>query len=240
MKRLSLLPKFTRSFTPVLSIAFAMVMFTPAARAQSFGSSILVTGDSDVLNTGRTVIAYDVSNISTTVNGVHFSSSLTNGTVTFGFAGFNQADNNGVDPSFVSSALGNALIDNIYTFGITTTLTFANLTPGASYSLQIFDGTTGVGLGATGLQDGLATGLLSYGVSGANSTAYYTRDYFTAGPTGIETISMTPLGTDFDNNFVILDAVNLQETPEPSTYAMLMGGLGVLLFVGRLRKVKLS
>jgi hypothetical protein len=219
-----------------LALILALALWTthaPNAQAQVFGTTTLVTEDSNVLNTGTTVLAYDVSNTATSVNGVNFSGATTNGAVTFSLSNFNDSDNNGVDGSYLSSALTDALIDNIFNFGTSTAITLNHLTPGTTYALQVFAGTTGVGFGSMYLEDGSATGTLSFGNGSSNSTAYYTTETFTAGSTGTETLNFVPISDSYNDSFVILDAFNLRAVPEPSTWAMLVGG--VVLLLGALR-----
>jgi hypothetical protein len=158
-----------------------------------------------------------------------------------------NSDNNGVangydgSPSLSTMSANYIYIldDNIYNAGSSTpsTLTFSNLKPNESYELQIFDGTNGVGPGTEGVSDGTASGTLDY--NNAPSYASYIIETFTTSTSTTESINIADGPAQGGGTFAIIDAVNLQDAgaaPEPSTYAMMLGGLAVLGFCVR-RKI---
>jgi hypothetical protein len=230
------------------AILLLTLAFTPAAEAQSFGSNVAVTANSQVLN-GDTVFAYDIydriNSTSNAVNGVTFSGSLTQNGVTFSATGFPNADTTGASTQTadMSTAFTNVLSYNIYNFGNPVgddSLTLTGLTTGTTYALQIFDGTRGgAGTNFQTLTDGSASGVLNYGPgtssTGSPSADDFIVDTFTAGPSQSETINFA----GNDDNTVLVNAINLQIVPEPSTWALLVGGFGFLFLLARrnLRRV---
>jgi len=233
MKKLWLLPLFA---------LLAMTITALPATAASFGSSVDVSTDSDVLNLGNTALAFDVTDYlgntgPTEVNGVYFSGSL--GTLTsvdLSLGNFPNADDNGVANTYDGSpALGtmssdyiHILDDNLYNANSPnpSTITLSNLKPYESYELQLFDGTNGTGPGTEGVSDGLASGTLDY--NNAPSYASYIIETFTTSANTSEVIDITDGPAQGGSTFGILDALNLQEVPEPSTYALILGGLAFL------------
>ena len=214
------------------------------AAPPSFDTPTASSTDSDVLNAGGTAgtaLAWDfydaANNSSTTINGVTFSGSQTNATtgVFFAFTGFGASDNNGFFPgtlaSSASSDYANFLSGLVYNSGVDGALSFSNLTAGDTYELQIFSGTTGLGSQQSEvLTDQSGSGTTFFDGDGSNSGNYFITETFTASSSP-ESISVVPPG----DGFIILNAVNLRDlsAPEPSTYAMLLGGLAVLGFCVR-------
>jgi hypothetical protein len=121
-----------------------------------------------------------------------------------------------------------------------STLTFTNLKPNESYKLQIFDGTNGTGPGTEGVSDGSASGILDY--NNAPSYASYITETFTTSANTSELVDITDgFAPDANASFAIIDAVNLRdlgEAPEPSTYALMLGGLALLGFCIRRTSVR--
>ena len=230
---ISSMKNFSSYLLPTL---LAVIAFSASARAQFFAPEAVVTSDASVLNLGTTVLAFDVGAVSATINGVAFSGSTTasNGVV-FSYTGFENNDFNGVSnpaPAAYSSNLTNILQPLHFSSNtaVTQSLSFANLTPGNIYQLQFFSGSDAGG--SQTLTDGTATGTVSYGQTGHT---YSIIETFTADSSGIETINYST-----DTTYVLFNAVNLRDVtasiPEPSTYALLIGGLGLLALIGYQRR----
>jgi hypothetical protein len=127
------------------------------------------------------------------------------------------------DPALVRQRRGESAHD-----GAEDTLELSGLKTGHTYELELFDGSSFVS-GTTNLQNGSASGTLDYGPGDTASGAYFTTETFVAGPSQSETVTYSPVS----NNYLIVNAVDLRDlgvVPEPSTYAMLLCGLGVLGF----------
>jgi hypothetical protein len=221
---------------PALLVGAALLSLGGLAEAQIFTASIPVAADSDVFNSGQTALAFDFGGTNT-VNGVNFSSSLTGPTgVTFSYGtGFPAGDNNGVNPVVGMSASYISVVTNLqYNGGGTGILTLGNLSIGQAYVLQLFAGTNGLGqLGSETVTDGTKSGLLLFDGNGGTTDAFYIDETFKA-TSAIETITVGPPG---NTGFILFSAANLQEIPEPSTYAMMLGGLAFLGFCLRRRRV---
>jgi hypothetical protein len=228
----------------LIALAVLITALAPSAKAvlPVFTLSTETTTDTDVLNLGGTALAFDYSDLinstgPTTVHGVVFTGSMTGGTgVTLGISGFDTTDNNGINSLPLGSpSYANILTDLGYNSGVTGSLTFNNLVNGDVYELQVFSGTTGLGTlqGQTLTDQGVQGTTYFDGGDGVSSYNYYIDETFTAG-SGAETVSIAGLG----GGFIILNAVNLRDlsAPEPSTYAMLFGGLGLLVLVSRFRR----
>jgi len=239
-----------KSTTSILfAIAAALVTVTGTAQGQVFGPSTYVTTDTDVLDLGSstTALAFDLydqlNSSTTTVNNVTFSGDETgSGGVTLSITGYGNNggidDNNGVT-KLATMSQGYANILTQLSYGANPgTLTFGNLTAGDTYELQVFAGSQGA-FGTETYTDPTTipgptppspSGGLNYGYGA--SRASYVTETFTAPLSGTETIDVT------SGNFTIFEAVNLQdmtEAPEPSTFALVLGGAGALLLVRRLR-----
>jgi hypothetical protein len=234
--------------------------------AQTFGSSTEATTDTDVYNagTGKTAFAFDYNDLfndtTTTVNGVTFtgdaddtatgvSLSLTN--LSLALATFQDGAHNGVDTSgLASGATANyaAILTSLAygNNGEPAKLTLSGLKAGDTYQLQIFAGTEGAD-GSESVTDVTTVpgptppspaGNLDYGSNAGDSDAAFIDESFTATSGGTETINIDAAQGDY----LILNAVNLQitATPEPATYAMLLGGLGCLIFLARRKSLRPS
>lgn len=214
----------------------------PSARAQFFYADVAVTQDSDVLTDGTTVLAFDLydsaHHTATTVNNVAFSGILTQNGVTFATTLSTDTTAGAIQQSGMTTNFENILTTNGYRLG-SGGFTLSNLTPGASYELQIFAASTGGAQGTETLTDGSASGVLAFGTlyaSGTPSAADYIIETFTANMSGTETISVAD---NTNTNAVVFNAINLRELPipEPGTWALMMGGLLVLFGVQRSRKL---
>jgi hypothetical protein len=230
----------------VIAALVAAAVSGPFARAQVFTSSTPSTADADVLNTGSTALAFDFSDAfigttsTTTVNGVTFSGSQTNAATNVSFAYTNLPNNDtngtylGANGTTTTANYIKVLSGLMYQANDTSaTLTLSGLKSGDAYTLQIFSGTGGVGGPYSEIfSDNGMTGLNSYG--GGVSANYFLTETFTAATSGTETLQLLP---PVDSDFTILNAVNLRDesVPEPSTYALMLGGLGMLGFMLRRR-----
>jgi hypothetical protein len=239
--------KITQILAPLL---LATAAFSIPAHAQLFGTSTSATQDSDVYTgAGGTALAWDFSdyNSSTTtvVNGVTFSGDLDNATtgVDFIFELPNAGhDQNGVDDTALAASGGSSnyayVLQHLdYTTTTPDSLTFTGLQAGESYELQIFAGGGASGPETfTDVSTSLSgpSGTLYYGASYNPAVAAFIDESFTAPVGGTETLDIASPG------YIIVSAVNLQVVPEPSTYAMLFGGLGCLIFLARRKSLRLS
>jgi hypothetical protein len=209
------------------------------AHAQVFGPSTSATQDSNVYaGAGGTALAWDFSDqdysTTTVVHGVTFSGIQNQGGVDFSYAlpGAGHDVNGIATPDTAFAAAGGSanyayiLQDLKYTTN-TSSLTFTGLTVGDSYELQIF-----AGGGATYPETftdtkNSASGTLYYG-DGYNTTrSAFIDETFTATTGGTETLDISGPG------YFIVSAVNLQVIPEPSTYALMLGGLALVGFCVR-------
>ena len=160
------------------------------------------------------------------VNGVTFGGSLTQGGISLSDSAFTGGGTNGVTavPATMSSAYQSVLQDLVYTGGATS-FSLTGLTPGHTYDLQLFSGSTGP-TGTQTLNDGASIGYLDYNMGPSSNS--FVIDQFVATTGGTETIGYAA-GT-----YDIINAVNVRDlgiiVPEPSTYALMLGGLAVLAF----------
>jgi len=241
--------KMTRILVLVLLTTAA---FSISARAQSFSSSTVATTDSDVYNAGATALAFDYNDLfngtTTTVNGVTFSGnpdnsatgvSLSLSNLSLDLATFSDGASNGVyAPGLASTATANyAYILTSLAYNnnnLPATLTLNGLKAGETYELQVFAGTEGASgtetlTDVTGPTLPSPSGSLNYGLGTPSaSAADFIDESFTAVAGGTETITIAA-----PQQYLILNAINLQVVPEPSTYALMLGGLGCLVFLIR-------
>jgi hypothetical protein len=229
----------------LVPLLLATAAFSISAHGQVFGSSTSATQDSDVFaGAGGTALAWDFSDseLSTTtlVNGVTFSGDQDNAITGVDFsyvltgAGHDQ---NGVDDTALGSTGGSAnyayILQHLaYTTNTPASLTFTGLKAGDSYELQVFAG--GGASGPETLTDSSTiplpnspSGTLNYGAAYNPAVAGFINETFTASVSGTETIDLSGPG------YIIVSAVNLQVVPEPSTYALMLGALGCLIFLVR-------
>jgi hypothetical protein len=233
--------KITQILVPLL---LATAAFSIPAHAQVFGVSTSATKDSDVFaGAGGTALAWDFSDFdfstTTVVNGVTFSGDKDNATTGVDFSYVITSaggDQNGVNDTALASTGGSAdyayILQHLAYGGTPASLTFTGLKAGDSYELQVFAG--GGASGPETLTDSSTiplpnspSGTLYYGASYNPAVAGFINETFTAPVSGTETIGLSGPG------YIIVSAVNLQVVPEPSTYALMLGGLGCLIFLVR-------
>jgi hypothetical protein len=209
----------------------------------NFGAAQTISGDTDVANTGTTVIADAFANgISgtTTVNGVTFTNNVqfsdTNNGVTLATAGLTDAYNGfavGFTPfGNLSAPYQDVLRGAIFNSGAAATFTITGLTSGHTYLAQFFVADP---RGATARTDTLSGGTtLAFNVGngtvagdsshGEGGDGQFANASFTADGTGTATFLVTSSGgSTQDNAFQVRD---LGAAPEPSQFAAF--GLGVL------------
>lgn len=251
------------------SLALSMLVFVncvafrnmQAADVITWGTPANITGDSDVVTTGTLVYAYNLGNTgvqTTTVNGVsfvawevpYFNLTTTNGDVkideTTGYlTSFNTLGTVAGNFSTLSSDYQTLLGSGASASNAATMkLTLAGLTPGADYIFQWWINNSSL-TKAFELNDDM---LLTTSSVGANSVNLNGNVGSTSGNLGqYVTATFTATGTtkilDFDgtngSNFPLINAFQLREVPEPSTW--IMGGLATTLLVGsglRMRRQK--
>jgi len=225
-----------------LAIVLSALAYAPALHAQAlitFGAPVNIATDTDVSTAGTFVSAFHASSTTpVTVNGVTFAGTTTSsfttamtfgtgaGSLTFtpgtgdAFNGYANAAGN--TPS--GSAAYNSLISSAFYFRTTETLTFNNLTIGQAYQFQYFNQDLGNSTGrVTTLSD---LGTTANTVSLGNNPGQYVLGTFTASGT-TENIGLSV------SNLGYFNAIELRAVPEPSTYALMFGGLGVLAVVWR-------
>jgi hypothetical protein len=237
--------KITRILVTVL---LATAAFSLSVHAQIFSASMSATKDSNVFaGAGGTALAWDFSdyNASTTtvVNGVTFSGDQDNAVTGVDFSlvitGASH-DQNGVNDMALATTGGSAnyayILQHLAYGGTPASLTFTGLKAGDSYELQVFAG-GGASAPETltdsstipGPSPASPSGTLDYGSAYNTAVAAYINESFTAPVGGTETINLSGDG------YMIVSAVNLQVIPEPSAYALMLGGLGCLIFLVRRR-----
>jgi hypothetical protein len=228
-------------FMPTKYLAFAtlavLALFSSAhAQVISLTSGALALDGSNILTVGPVVYAYNLDNggsaENTTVNGITFIDSGTfSGTdpstnFSIGGNGFDGTGGSGLVPN---QGLSTQAVATLNREGVYIMSSFAlnNLTEGTTYSLQlVIDAQTPDNrqVTYTDITDPLnpvSSGSIEAGVTGPQYIdevfkATGTSEKFAVGGSG-------PNGEAQLSGFVL-------ETPEPSTYAMMLGGLVLLAF----------
>jgi hypothetical protein len=248
----------------LLMVAGVLLMLagSPSARAQ-FTSNTAFTSEGQVLTTGTEVWGGRANyggGTFTLANGVSFNTQFINATyvgtalsgVQVDVDGAYRADYTGVS-AFSDSALNNVLTyDSTGSYGV---FNIKGLTAGATYTVQFFAAMTGNGdyTSGGGAPVEFSTEDVSNNTSGGSSTLSFGQAYDagaeTYSGTGVYTVSDTfTAGLSGIQNFyfssptsqtVQIAAGQIRMAPEPSTYAMLFGGLAVLGFLMR-RKALLN
>ena len=239
----------------VASVLLALTVFSLNANAGtsiSFGSSTSATIYSDVENNGTTVLAYsyyDAANATTdAVHGVEFTGSEdpngTNGVKNYSNSrGFNNGSGGVNAISGADNATYNDILSGNQFYVATQTLSFANLTDGDTYSLQIFSSSTqNPATNTETLTDGSTSGDLAWGPATSASGGDFIIETFTADSSGTESIQFS-VKANTDSAYEGLSALNLRDVttvPEPSSMALVSMGLaGCVLIYLRRRSARL-
>ncbi len=228
--------------------ALAGVLFFAAgavARAEApivWLSPVSETGkDSDILNSG-TFFAAATAGPTTTVNGVTFAteSGFSGGVVSFGansditYSGIQVASASyGSAPAPAYDAAYAALVDHgaYASRGGTVAINLNNLTAGETYRVQVIEAfwnynwQTDYTAGGNSVALNLAGASPAAGVPAASAPEYVIGAFVANGST--ETITLSAA-----SSYMVPDAISVAAVPEPSTWAMLLGGFAALGFVG--------
>jgi hypothetical protein len=236
--------------TQLLSLALlALVGFAVKAPAQaiSWQTPVTISGDGNVDIAGTFLYAYGLGGSGgDTVNGVTFSSGPLGGNTDFTTSNLDGAAFFGPSATAAPYSDLSASYEDLVGHGDyatansgvgTATLTLNGLTNGDSYQVQVFvndSRTFGAGRSETFTGGGSTSGALSYNSTGADGgVGQFVIGTFTADGSS-EDITLA------STQALQLNAFQVREegaTPEPSTYAMVFAGLGLLALVSRLRKL---
>jgi hypothetical protein len=223
----------------LLSIAALATLAAPAhAQFITWSEPFSITGDSDIQTTGTYIDAFKTASVPagtpdyTTANGVTFhanAGTYSDGIITL--SGTDPGTNSGIGSASTPDSVYNAILTGIaYFYGGSGPgsgmVTLSGLTQGDSYRVEIWN--TG---GLSGYPD------TSYvGATPTDSVSF--ADNYAFG-TFIATGSTASFAVLDGGGFPMVNAVALYSVPEPSTYAMIVIGLGLLALVavGRFRKL---
>ena len=213
-----------------------------------------ISADTDVLTTGSLVGAYipGANALATTVNGVAFTSvfvanaydnttttSLNFGSVAtlagapglYGFAQYESGTPSSLSTDYTKLFSGG--VGPAAAVTTTFTLTLNNLTIGQAYLFQTWvndsRGSVAGGRTETLTSGGSTSGTLAYNVGASDGSAgSFVIGSFTAD-------SATQAITYNANNFAQINAFQLRAdaVPEPSTYALVLGGIATLFLIRR-------
>jgi hypothetical protein len=197
-----------------------------------------ITGDSDIVTTGTYIDAVKTGQGGpvagyTTANGVVFHTHTGVGAFDDGTIALSgdqpNGTNTGIGTASTPDSAYNAVLTGILYFytGTATppvgTATFEGLTSGDSYRIQVWN--------SEGANSGYPA--TSYTGSTPADTIAFANNY------AIGTFTATATTASFSitdgGSFPMISAISLYEVPEPSTYAMLFGGLGMLVLISRFR-----
>ncbi len=230
---------------------------TASASVVTWGTATNISGDTDVSTVGSLVVANDIGNSDTsqTVNGVTFTpftgstnsaASFTQGHVTLSAPTVgdtveiaNTFNANGFSTAYDAVLNGGATLGNGSSAGNgldPMDLTISGLTPGSQYLLEIwvddyrgYPVTRQETLSGSNSDSAVITYL-------QNPQGQYITGTFTAGSSGSQTISMTPVDNSYGSNNADaqINAFQLRVVPEPATLGLLgAGSLGLLLLKRR-------
>jgi len=235
--------KFIFSF---LFAAAVLLILTGSAHAQfiSWSGPFSITGDSDIKTNGSYVDAFQAASagafgkdgIVETANTVAFnpnSGTNTDGTITL--SGNMGPGSDGYAPGGSSSAYQAILADCQYTGGVGTVTLGSVTNPlvvGDEYQVQVWNSTP---YDATSYTGSTPTDTIT-----APINTYEIGTFTATGTTASFTVGAPPAGTLHTSGAYVVDAISLRDIPEPSTYAMLIGGLALLGFCVHRRAASIS
>jgi hypothetical protein len=228
-------PIMKKSLLSVTAVIGLACLGSSHAATVVWGAAQNITGDSDVANNGTFNRAYIFGNIPWTVNGVTFGAFTGNASGdTMSFpnqdAGFGA---DGTPYRDLSTAYQNLLYYGAWAYpSNTATITLNNLTIGYNYQVQIFANDSRTeGYGRSMALTGSST-VLDYNTTEAvGGVGQFAIGTFTADSTsqvlGFSSSTQTPQ----------LNGLSLRVTavPEPSTYALVLGGILNLSLIRRRR-----
>ena len=243
-------PKLIARGGLLAAISIAALALAPAASTQAatitWGAAQNITGDSDVSLADSLVRAFNVGDTnvpSTTVNGVTFdpfpipsqAPSVTVGNFTLATAATNGERGVGTGFAF-GGAFGNlsasyqSLLGSAgapVNGGFAMTLTISGLTVGQSYLFQWWTNYSGMAspTDTTTATAGNAITLDQNTSNGSGGLGQFAIGTFTADGSGSQSITFTAPS----NTVPRLNGFQLRQVPEPSTWAMLSVGAGLLL-----------
>ena len=228
-------PIMKKSLLSVTAVIGLACLGSSHAATVVWGAAQNITGDSDVANNGTFNRAYVFGNVTWTVNGVTFGAFTANASGdTMSFpnqdAGFGA---DGTPYRDLSTAYQNLLYYGAWAYpSNTATITLNNLTIGYNYQVQIFANDSRTeGYGRSMALTGSST-VLDYNTTEAvGGVGQFAIGTFTADSTsqvlGFSSSTQTPQ----------LNGLSLRVTavPEPSTYALVLGGILNLSLIRRRR-----
>lgn len=215
------------------AVATAVFGFALQSQAQNivWDAAQNMVGNTDVLTNGTYFDAVTFHGTAVTVNGVVFSplgSGLSDGTISIttpnGGAG---AYGTAFTTESPSSTNYSHLTDTIgFGYYVDGTVTISGLTTGDEYQVQAWS------YYAPGSADTTYTGNNTVVLS-ATTGQFAVGTFMASGPTETFNYNYGANGGLYD----VINAVSVQElVPEPATYGMLLGGIGMLLAGQRIRR----
>ena len=228
-------PIMKKSLLSVTAVIGLACLGSSHAATVVWGAAQNITGDSDVANNGTFNRAYVFGNVTWTVNGVTFGAFTANASGdTMSFpnqdAGFGA---DGTPYRDLSTAYQNLLYYGAWAYpSNTATITLNNLTIGYNYQVQIFANDSRTeGYGRSMALTGSST-VLDYNTTEAvGGVGQFAIGTFTADSTS------QVLGFSSSTETPQLNGLSLRVTavPEPSTYALVLGGILNLSLIRRRR-----
>jgi hypothetical protein len=224
-------------FLSVLAVISLGGLASSHAAIITWGSAQNITGDSDVLTTGTFDRAYSFQVSQTNgdsdllVNGVTFTSistptspgisnlTLDNTTIasTTTFASLNDNFNS------MTGDYNTLVLNAFYALAGQLNLTFNGLTNGQDYRVQLWVSYMPGGGKTETISSGNSASISSFG----GGSGQFVVGNFTANS------SSQVFNVSSGDTYPLLNAVSLYAVPEPSTYALVLGGILTLLLIRR-------